>query len=566
MQDASAGGQTPRKMKRKACDFHTCAVLDVESRILRYAGGASVDNSVFKSSREHSIAPLSMNVKTLLLPISSSPGALLRCPQGRPFVGNPSVAYHTYQTANLKAKVQCPVTSLSWTPGGRRLITGNAEGDFCLWDGNSFQFELIMSAHNSPFRAQCWSHSGNFLISTSYKGNLKYWTTSIAPVVSFDAHDETSINDVSFSPSDSKFVTCGDDRSVNVFDFESQKIERNLAGHGWDVKTCKWHPGASVIASGGKDNLVKLWDPRAGSNLATLYGHKNTVTNVAWSPNGNWLLTASRDQMIKLYDIREMKEVRSTALFLTSVHWCLFVRINSLIRSPPTNCSLQLCSLKGHHKEVTSISWHPIFETVFASGGMDGNLLYWNIGPRGSEEPAARVPFAHDMAIWDMEWHPSGHCLATVSNDKTTKIWCRPRPGDPMNVEWFNDIPGDPDVNDAEQNEIIFDEIELGAHVGIVIGKKGATIISMQRATGTKMHVDQQRKVLELEGTAKQVDHVKKRIGKMLERVEAQVQNQAMGITHTPSQGAGRVSNSHRIQGAQPPGPPLGGGGGIGTF
>ena len=145
--------------------------------------------------------------------------------------------------------------------------------------------------------------------------------------------------------------------------------------------------------------IVQLWDPRTGSCLSTLYGHKNTVTKVAWNDNGNWLLTSSRDQLIKLYDIRAMKE---------------------------------LCSLKGHHKEVTSIAWHPVYETVFASGGMDGTLIYWNIGefiqckkdegfitflnaiiidhslccisfdiyqlsrigPKGSEEPAAKIPYA----------------------------------------------------------------------------------------------------------------------------------------------------------------------------
>mmetsp|Transcript_22574 Transcript_22574/g.46900 ORF Transcript_22574/g.46900 Transcript_22574/m.46900 type:complete len:574 (-) Transcript_22574:57-1778(-) len=518
-------GNDARKMKRKACDFHTPAVLDVENRILRTSCGGSFDNTTYQSSLEHGILPISMCTKSLVLPTSATSCGLYRNPSSQPFVPNPSIVYHTYQTANLRAKNMVPVTSLSWTPGGRRLLTGNHDGEFCLWDGNNFQFELIMSAHNSAFRAQTWANSGNYLITANNRGNLKYWTTSIAPIVSFEAHDSSSINAVSFAPSDNKFVTCGDDRAVNIFDFETQKLERNLAGHGWDVKTCMWHPMASVVASGGKDNLVKLWDPRSGSNLATLYGHKNTVTKVAWSPNGNWLLTASRDQMIKMYDIREMKE---------------------------------LCSLKGHGKEVTSLAWHPQFETVFASGGMDGTMLYWNVGPKGSEEPAARVPFAHDMAIWDMKWHPSGHCIATGSNDRTTKIWCRPRPGNPMHTEWFNDVPGEPDIKDYDENETLFDEIELGAHVGIVIGKKGQTIISMQRVTGTKMHVDQSRKVLEIEGTAAQLDHVKKRIGKMLERVEAQVQNQAMGITHTPSTqqtyfGANRgTSNATRIQGALP--------------
>lgn len=58
---------------------------------------------------------------------------------------------------------------------GRRLLTGNFQGEFCLWDGNTYQFELIMSAHDDPFRCMCWSPNNNFLITTSSRGNLKYW-------------------------------------------------------------------------------------------------------------------------------------------------------------------------------------------------------------------------------------------------------------------------------------------------------------------------------------------------------------------------------------------------------
>jgi hypothetical protein len=141
---------------------------------------------------------------------------------------------------------------------------------------------------------------------------------------------------------------------------------------------------------------------------------------------------------------------------------------------------------------------------------MDGTLIYWNVGPKGSDEPAAKIPYAHDMAIWDLQWHPAGHMLATGSNDRQTKFWARNRLGS---------TSGLPEEQDAEAAEILHDELELGNHVGIVIGRRGATIIAMQRATGTKMHVDQTRRVLLIEGTQKQIDTVKKRVGALLERV-----------------------------------------------
>lgn len=118
------------------------------------------------------------------------------------------------------------------------------------------------------------------------------------------------------------------------------------------------------------------------------------------------------------------------------------------------------------------------------------------------------------MAIWDMKWHPAGHLLATGSNDRQTKFWARNRVGSTEGL-----VSGDGDDEDEGEPEILNDEIELGNHVGIVIGKRGATIIAMQRSTGTKMHVDQARRVLLIEGTAKQINVVKKRVNALLDRV-----------------------------------------------
>ena len=380
--------------------------------------------------------------------------------------------------------------ALSWTPGGRRLLTGNQEGEFTLWDGITFGFELIMSAHDASFRSMAWSHNLNYLLTCDAGGNIKYWSPSIAPVQSIDSHNGQPIHALSFSPSDTKFVSCGDDATVRVWDWATHSEERVLEGHGWDVKCVQWHPRSSLICSGSKDNLVKLWDPRAGSCLSTLYGHKNTVTKVGWNNNGNWLVTASRDQLIKLYDIRTMRE---------------------------------LISLKGHHKEVTSIAWHPLYETVLASGGMDGTLIFWNLGAKGSDEPAAKIPYAHDMAIWDLQWHPAGHMLATGSNDRQTKFWSRNRLGSASGLQ---------ETSEEKEDDVITAEIELGNHVGIVIGRRGATIISMQRATGTKMHVDQVRRVLLIQGTNKQIETVKKRVGALLERVSNEERRDGMSSTH----------------------------------
>ena len=73
------------------------------------------------------------------------------------------------------------------------------------------------------------------------------------------------------APTDAKVVTCGDDATLRIIDFYRCAEEQVLRGHGWDVKSCDWHPTKGVIASGSKDNVIKLWDPRSGLNISTMY-------------------------------------------------------------------------------------------------------------------------------------------------------------------------------------------------------------------------------------------------------------------------------------------------------
>jgi polyadenylation factor subunit 2 len=296
-------------------------------------------------------------------------------------------------------KQRCPVNCLTWTPEGRRLITGNSVGEFTLWNGLAFNFETILQAHDDAVRAMVWSHNDNWLVTADHGGVIKYWQTSMTNVQLVQGHRE-AVRSLSFSPTDFKFVSCSDDATVKIWDFESGREERVLTGHGWDVKCVAYHPQKCLLASGSKDNLVKIWDPRSGNSLNTLHGHKNTVFKVAWNQNGNWLLTASRDQLMKLYDIRYFKEY---------------------------------ATFKGHTREVTSIAWHPQYERLILSGSYDGSLMYWEVG---KDAPLASISQAHDTAVWDIQWHPVGHVVATGSNDHTTKFWCRNRPGDPMDDKY----------------------------------------------------------------------------------------------------------------------------------
>lgn len=314
-------------------------------------------------------------------------------------------------------KIRCPINVLTWTPNGGRLITGASTGEFTLWNGNAFNFETIQQAHDGPIRAMQWSHNGKFMISSDNIGFIKYWQTNMNNLKSLRGHS-SCIRDLSFSIKDSKFVSCGDDTVLKIWDFKRVQTERVLEGHGTDVRCCDWHPTNSLVASGGKDFVTKLWDARSGKHVSDLHGHANTIVRVKWNRNGNYLLTAARDKMIKCYDIRFMKDFQT---------------------------------FKGHPREITSIDWHPKIESLFSSGGYDGAVFFWILGRKS---PAAKMPTAHDSSVWDMKWHPMGHVLATGSNDHSTKFWIRNKPSDSLRDKYnISQMPEGTDIEIFERDK-----------------------------------------------------------------------------------------------------------------
>lgn len=328
-------------------------------------------------------------------------------------------AKHLHSSLN---KAKYPINVVQWTPEGRRLLTASSSGEFTLWNGMSFNFELIMQAHETPIRAAVYSHGEDWLISADQDGLVKYWQPNFNNVKEIQAHHET-IRGLAFAPTDSKFVTGGDDASLKIFDFAGGTEEATLTGHQWEVRCLDWHPSKGLIVSGSKDHSVKLWDPRTGRCLTTLSSSKNQISRTLFEKTqGTLLATCGRDQIVRVFDLRLMRDV-------------LFLR--------------------GHEAEVTSLAWHPIHRNLLSSGGQTGAIHHYLLdeqntppgiplalspydhpdtqnAPSQTIFPAHSLLHAHEPTgpIWSLSWHPLGHILGSGSNDRVTRFWARPRPAD----------------------------------------------------------------------------------------------------------------------------------------
>jgi platelet-activating factor acetylhydrolase IB subunit alpha len=75
-----------------------------------------------------------------------------------------------------------------------------------------------------------------------------------------------------------------------------------LTGHRATITRCIFHPIYSVIVSCSEDTTIKLWDYDGGNYERTLKGHTDVVQDLAFDAYGKLLASCSADMSIRIWD------------------------------------------------------------------------------------------------------------------------------------------------------------------------------------------------------------------------------------------------------------------------
>uniref|UniRef100_F6W1C5 WD repeat domain-containing protein 83 n=2 Tax=Ciona intestinalis TaxID=7719 RepID=F6W1C5_CIOIN len=128
-----------------------------------------------------------------------------------------------------------------------------------------------------------------------------------ANLIHFIDCNQGAVRAVRFNGDGNYCLTCGNDKSIKLWNPEKQMLIKKYTGHGYDVLDAASSNDNCQIASCGSDKSVMYWDVASGQIIRRFRGHAGRVNCVQFNEESTVILSGSVDSSIRAWDCRSKK-------------------------------------------------------------------------------------------------------------------------------------------------------------------------------------------------------------------------------------------------------------------
>ena len=132
------------------------------------------------------------------------------------------------------------------------------------------------------------------------------------PVRIFTGHLSDNVNCVSWHPNCNYIITGADDKTARLWDIQSGRCVRLLAGSGYGINQVRVSPSGQFAAGADYNGVVHVWDLGSGRKIHELRAEgkdmdstqRPMIHSMSYSPCGSAIATGSDDSSIRVWDVR----------------------------------------------------------------------------------------------------------------------------------------------------------------------------------------------------------------------------------------------------------------------
>lgn len=224
-------------------------------------------------------------------------------------------------------------------------------------------------------------------------------------------------------------VSAGGDGMVAVWDLRMPDLGKLVAQIPASVYALAFSADHQLLAVGHNHDGVHLIDWHTRTEVASYsftqaaIFHLLAIDNVLIAACGDGMLHALHlPTLAPLWQKQFSTERARKMAYCPALKHLAIGYSDSVIRILDLTTGMVVHELRGHHSSVFALAYSHDGSLLY-SGGRDAHLRSWKV--QENYAPHQDV-VAHMYAINDMALSPDGQWLATVSMDKSTKLWKLP--------------------------------------------------------------------------------------------------------------------------------------------
>jgi WD40 repeat protein len=360
------------------------------------------------------------------------------------------------------------VTSVAFSPDGRRMVTASYDNTFRTWDVASGEQLLEIKGHTAEVVSVAFSPDGSRIVTASFDKTARVWDATNGQQLLVLNGLKERMRCAQFSTDGRRIVTGSLDGTARVWDAANGRQILVLRGDMGRVYAAAFSPDGKRIVTGSRDKTVRIWDATTGRQLRVFRGHTDIVVSVAFSPDGRHVVTASYDKTARIWDsmsgelflvLRGHKDWVESAAFSPDGQSAVTSSADNTVRVWDTTSGEQLLMLSGHTDVVGSAVFSPDGRHVL-TGSFDQTIRLWDVvsgqqlrvmggnpdavGSAVYSVDGGRIVTAcgrtartwdatsgqqllvidgHEETVQHAAFSPDGQRIVTASDDKTARVW-----------------------------------------------------------------------------------------------------------------------------------------------
>jgi len=357
-----------------------------------------------------------------------------------------------------------PVINTSFSPDGKKVMTGGADGVVKLMEIKNTPGIAIpeISAERTNL---AFSHDGTrYIREVKYRGHgvifppgrvVGVYDISDAPraLGAMDIQG-TSLIYAAFSPDDSLIVIVRSNGIAHVQD--AQMNNKFNISHKGSINYAAFSPDSKFIVTASDDGTAQIWNTETKQQSVTLVGHLSKINRATFSHSGKFIVTASVDGTIRVWNARTGEKLQelsmpsarnkdfainpeaNNAIFSYDDKWIAAAGKSGAVMmwgaedagkwtelSKWTELGTTARLLSEHRDEATELLFSHDNKWLF-SASRDRTVCVWAVQPSLKDAAYGRpitILRGHIRPVTSLDFNNENRYLVTGSEDRTVRVW-----------------------------------------------------------------------------------------------------------------------------------------------